>query len=468
MIELKLGCNRKMKFERIVSKGIASNSYFIAADNEAAVIDPRRDVDIYLEFAQKYNVKITKIFDTHRNEDFVNGSPQLAYFTDAKIYHGHKLDFKYGEPVKEGDKFQVDELEFEIQETPGHTPESISILLKAESNPTEPFMIFTGDTLFAGDVGRIDFYRDATKQLEAANWLFESIFNKILKLNDGTIILPAHGAGSICGGGITSLPFTTVGYEKLTNPMLQLKRDEFIDYKSKEKFEIAPNMSVLEKLNLEGAPILKSSIKPKALTIDDVKNFMQEGAQIIDVREPESYAGGHIPNTISIWKNGLPTHALWFLNYSDPIVLIKSTHQDVDQSVRYLIRLGFDKIVGYLRGFRNWYMKGEKYEETLVWSVHDLKEHLDDEDLYVLDVRTNHSVEENGKIKGSHNVFLGNLPEKISEIPKDKKIAVYCDSGFKTFSGVSYLLKNKFKDVIGVFGSMSAWKNAGYPVEDDK
>ncbi|MGC9779827.1 MAG: MBL fold metallo-hydrolase [Candidatus Heimdallarchaeota archaeon] len=328
-------------------------------------------------------------------------------------------------------------------------------------------MIFTGDTLFAGDVGRIDFYRDAKKQLEAAKWLYKSIFNKILKLNDGTIVLPAHGAGSICGGGITSLPFTTVGYEKLTNPMLQLKKDEFIDYKSKEKFEIAPNMSILEKFNLEGAPILKSSIQPKALTIDEVKNFMQEGAQIIDVREPESYAGGHIPNTISIWKNGLPTYALWFLNYNDPIVLIKSTHQDVDQSVRYLIRLGFDKIVGYLRGFRNWYMKGEKYEETLVWSVHDLKEHLDD-DLYVLDVRTNHNVEENGKIKGSHNVFLGNLPEKISEIPKDKKIAVYCDSGFKTFSGVSYLLKNKFKDVIGVFGSMSAWKNAGYPVEDDK
>ncbi|MGC9779828.1 MAG: hypothetical protein HZR80_11345 [Candidatus Heimdallarchaeota archaeon] len=128
-----------MKFERIVSKGISSNSYFIAADNEAAVIDPRRDVDIYLEFAQKYNVKITKIFDTHRNEDFVNGSPQLAYFTDAKIYHGHKLDFKYGEPVKEDDKFQIDELKFEILETPGHTPESISILLKAESNPTKPF-----------------------------------------------------------------------------------------------------------------------------------------------------------------------------------------------------------------------------------------------------------------------------------------------------------------------------------------
>lgn len=306
----------KMKFEKIISKGISSNSYFIVAENEAAVIDPRRDIDVYLEFAQYYNVKITTIFDTHKNEDFINGSLQLAFSTDAKIYHGHKLDFKYGEPVKEGDKFQIDDLNFEIIETPGHTPESISILLKADTNPTQPYMVFTGDTLFAGDVGRIDFYQDPKKQLEAANWLYDSLFNKILKLNDGTIVLPAHGAGSICGGGITNLPFTTIGYEKLTNPRLQLTKEDFINLKAKEKFEIASNMKVIEKYNQEGPPILNKSVQPKALTIDEVKDYMNKGAQIVDIREPESYAGGHIPKTISIWKNGLPTYALWFLNYN--------------------------------------------------------------------------------------------------------------------------------------------------------
>ncbi|MHA1531583.1 MAG: MBL fold metallo-hydrolase [Candidatus Heimdallarchaeota archaeon] len=457
-----------MKFEKIVSKGISSNSYFIASSSEAAVIDPRRDVDIYLEYAQTHNVKITTIFDTHRNEDFVNGSPQLAFMTGAEIYHGHRLDFKYGNPVKEGNKFIIDDLEFEILETPGHTPESISITVKTDTDPENPIMVCTGDALFAGDVGRVDFYRDEKKQLEAAKWLYDSLFNKLLKMPEGTIVLPAHGAGSICGGGISGLPFTTIGYEKRTNTPLQLSKEEFIKYKSKEKFEIAPNMKYIEKFNLEGAPILRNEIKPHTLTVEELKDFMTKDVQIVDIREPESFAGGHIENTLSIWKNGLPTFALWMLDYEKPIVLIKSTHQEINQSINYLIRLGFDNIIGYLQGFRNWYMAGENYHETKVWSVHELKKNLDDEDLFILDVRTNYSVKENGQIKGSKHIFLGDLPQRFKEIPKDKRVIVYCDSGFKTFTGVSYLHEKGFKDVIGVFGSMSAWKNAGYPINEEE
>ncbi len=457
-----------MKFEKIVSKGISSNSYFIASSSEAAVIDPRRDVDIYLEYAQTHNVKITTIFDTHRNEDFVNGSPQLAFMTGAEIYHGHRLDFKYGNPVKEGNKFIIDDLEFEILETPGHTPESISITVKTDTDPENPIMVCTGDALFAGDVGRVDFYRDEKKQLEAAKWLYDSLFNKLLKMPEGTIVLPAHGAGSICGGGISGLPFTTIGYEKRTNTPLQLSKEEFIKYKSKEKFEIAPNMKYIEKFNLEGAPILRNEIKPHTLTVEELKDYMTKDVQIVDIREPESFAGGHIENTLSIWKNGLPTFALWMLDYEKPIVLIKSTHQEINQSINYLIRLGFDNIIGYLQGFRNWYMAGENYHETKVWSVHELKKNLDDEDLFILDVRTNYSVKENGQIKGSKHIFLGNLPQRFKEIPKDKRVIVYCDSGFKTFTGVSYLHEKGFKDVIGVFGSMSAWKNAGYPINEEE
>ncbi len=457
-----------MKFEKIVSKGISSNSYFIASSSEAAVIDPRRDVDIYLEYAQTHNVKITTIFDTHRNEDFVNGSPQLAFMTGAEIYHGHRLDFKYGNPVKEGNKFILDDLEFEILETPGHTPESISISVKTDSDPENPIMVCTGDALFAGDVGRVDFYRDEKKQLEAAKWLYDSLFNKLLKLPEGTIVLPAHGAGSICGGGISGLPFTTIGYEKRTNAPLQLSKEEFIKYKSKEKFEIAPNMRYIEKFNLEGAPILRNELNPHTLTVEELKEYMTKDVQIVDIREPESFAGGHIENTLSIWKNGLPTFALWMLDYEKPIVLIKSTHQEINQSINYLIRLGFDNIIGYLQGFRNWYMAGENYHETKVWSVHELKKNLDDEDLFILDVRTNYSVKENGQIKGSKHIFLGNLPQRFNEIPKDKRVIVYCDSGFKTFTGVSYLHEKGYKDVIGVFGSMSAWKNAGYPIKEEE
>ncbi|NHJ84076.1 MAG: MBL fold metallo-hydrolase [Asgard group archaeon] len=457
-----------MKFEKIISVGIASNSYFIASETEAVVIDPRRDVDVYLDLATQYNVKITTIFDTHKNEDFVNGSLQLAFKTGAKIYHGGKLGFKYGNDVKDGDKFQIEDLVFTILETPGHTPESISVSVSIIDNPNIPYMIFTGDTLFAGDVGRIDFYRDDKKQLEAAHWLYNSLFNKLLKLPDGVIVLPAHGAGSICGGGISGLPYTTIGYEKRTNSILQLSKDEFIELKSKEKFEIAPNMTFLEKLNLEGPPIYEAITKPAALTVEDVKKYITEGAQIIDIREPESFAGGHIHGSISIWKNGLPAYALWLLDYDKPIVLIKGTHQDIEQAIRYLIRLGFDYIIGYLPGFRNWYMAGERYEKTRVWSVHDLKDNLDDPNIFILDVRTGRHIKDNGRIKGSYHIFLGELQERLNEIPKDKKICVYCDSGFKSFAGVSFLLKNNYKDVIGIFGSMSAWTNANYPVECEK
>ncbi|MHA1122558.1 MAG: rhodanese-like domain-containing protein, partial [Candidatus Heimdallarchaeota archaeon] len=335
-------------------------------------------------------------------------------------------------------------------------------------DPENPIMVCTGDALFAGDVGRVDFYRDEKKQLEAAKWLYDSLFNKLLKMPEGTIVLPAHGAGSICGGGISGLPFTTIGYEKRTNTPLQLSKEEFIKYKSKEKFEIAPNMKHIEKFNLEGAPILRNDIKPHTLTVEELKDYMTKDVQIVDIREPESFAGGHIENTLSIWKNGLPTFALWMLDYEKPIVLIKSTHQEINQSINYLIRLGFDNIIGYLQGFRNWYMAGENYHETKVWSVHELKKNLDDEDLFILDVRTNYSVKENGQIKGSKHIFLGDLPQRFKEIPKDKRVIVYCDSGFKTFTGVSYLHEKGFKDVIGVFGSMSAWKNAGYPINEEE
>jgi hydroxyacylglutathione hydrolase len=454
-----------MKYEQIISKGIAANSYFIAASDEAVVVDPRRDIDIYLDLAREHNVKITAIFDTHRNEDFVNGSPQLAHFTEAEIFHGNKIDFKYGIPAKDQQEIKIDDLIFTILETPGHSPESISIVMR-EEDKKDPFMVFTGDTLFAGEVGRIDFYRDAEKQKMAAEWIYDSIFNKLLSLPDGTVVAPAHGAGSICGGGISGLPFSTIGYEKETNPRLKMSKKEFINFKATEKFEIAPNMSVLEKLNLEGPPILANLIQPKALTVEEVKKYQADQVQIVDVREPESYAGGHIPNTINIWKNGLPTFAIWMLDYSRPIVLIKSVHQEIDLSIRYLIRLGFDNIIGYLNGFRDWYMQGEPFEKTNVWSVHELNDQLTNDDVFILDVRTSHNAEENGQIKGSNHIFLGHLSEQLDKIPKDKTICVYCDSGFKTFTGVSYLLKKGYKKVVGIYGSMSAWKNAGCPLED--
>ncbi|MEA2070368.1 MAG: MBL fold metallo-hydrolase [Asgard group archaeon] len=454
-----------MNFEKIVTPGLASNSYFIAGASQAAVIDPRRDIDVYLHLAKKYSVQISTIFDTHRNEDFVNGSVELSKATDAKIYHGKALDFKYGNSIKENDEIIVNDMIFSILETPGHTPESISVVVKMKDHKENPIMVFTGDALFAGDVGRIDFYRDKKEQAKAAKILYDSIFNKLLKLPDSTVVYPAHGAGSVCGGNITGLPFTTIGYEKKTNPRLNMSKEDFLDLKSKERFDIAPYMSKMEEYNLEGAPLLNGLPKPKSLTIKELKEYQQKDVQIIDTRKPASFAGAHIHNTLHIWKNGLPVYAGWFLDYEKPIIIIKDKHQDIEKIVRYLIRLGYDNIHGYLETFSKWYVTGNNFQEFDTWSVEQLQENLDNKDLFILDVRPEHKVEVEGKIPNSTNIFVGHLKKHLKKVPKDKKICVYCDGGFKASIALSILQQNGYNNILNVLGGTHGWMNKGYDLE---
>ncbi|MDD1697475.1 MAG: MBL fold metallo-hydrolase, partial [Methanoregula sp.] len=208
-----------MLFERIVSEGIAHNSYLIGSGGRAAVIDPRRDCDIYLEIARRNELVITHIFETHRNEDYTVGSVELQQRCEAEIFHGAKMAFAYGKPVYEGDRFTVGSLVVSVLETPGHTEESISLVVQDTDVSDQPYMVFSGDTLFAGDIARTDFYGQERKA-EMAKKIYESIVQKILPLGDGVILCPAHGAGSICGGEIADYPFTTLGYEKKTNPQL--------------------------------------------------------------------------------------------------------------------------------------------------------------------------------------------------------------------------------------------------------
>ena len=202
-----------MMFEIVKSKGIAHNSYFLGSNGTAAIIDPRRDCDIYIDIAEKNDMKIEYIFETHRNEDYTIGSIELREIVGADIFHGNGVNFAYGNFVKEGDKFQIGSLVLEIIETPGHTDESISIIVKDRNVSDDIYMIFTGDTLFAGETGRCDLYGEENKR-RMSEALYNSIFNKILPLGDNVIICPAHGSGSICGEKIREQELTTIGYEK--------------------------------------------------------------------------------------------------------------------------------------------------------------------------------------------------------------------------------------------------------------
>lgn len=452
-----------MIFETVKSAGIAHKSYFIGSNDVAAVIDPRRDCDIYLEIAKNNNLNIKYIFETHRNEDYTIGSVELLEIVGAEVYHGSRLDFAYGNPVIEGDKFELGTMELGILETPGHTRESISITLRDKDLSGDVYMVFTGDALFAGETGRIDLYGESGKE-KNADELYNSIFKKIIPLGDPVIICPAHGAGSVCGADIKEQELTTVGYEKKTNQVLSYTREEFIDYKINEKLYNPPYFNKMEELNRKGPDLLCRLPELKVLNLEEFKMLREEGAQIIDVRNPTSFGGAHIHQTLSIWMKGIPAYAGWMLNYQDPIILVDEEGQSMDRVRRYLVRLGYDNIYGYIGGgFSTWYMHAEPVKKMELWSVQKLKEKQNDPSIFILDVRKI-TDREKGYIEGSHHIYLGHVMDRLHEIPRDRKVVIYCDAGNKSTIASSILQKNGYKDVATVLGSMNAWRNAEYPV----
>ncbi|HOI71827.1 MAG TPA: MBL fold metallo-hydrolase [Methanobacterium sp.] len=452
-----------MIFETVKSAGLAHKSYFIGSGGAAAVIDPRRDCDVYLDIAKRNNLNIKYIFETHRNEDYVIGSIELMEISGAEVYHGAGLDFNYGNTTRERDKFQLGTMELEILETPGHTPESISITVKDKDISEDVYMIFTGDTLFAGETGRIDLNGESEKENNASK-LYESIHDKILPLGNQVIIYPAHGAGSVCGADIREQELTTIGYEKKTSKSLNYSKEEFIEYKVSEKLYIPPYFKKMEELNLKGPELLCKLPVLKVLEAEDLKSLMREGAQIIDIRNSTSFGGAHIPHTLSIFKAGLSLYTGWLLDYQNPIVIVDEEGQNMDEIRKFLVRLGYDYIYGYLgRGFASWYLHAEPTDKLSLWNVQELKKKQFDPSIFILDVRKETDWEK-GYVEGAHHIYLGHVEDRLEEIPRDKKVVVYCDSGNKSTIAASILKKNEYKDVITVLGSMNAWKAAEYDV----
>jgi hydroxyacylglutathione hydrolase len=453
-----------MIFERIKSEGIAHNSYLIGSENDAAVIDPRRDCQVYMDLAQQKGLKIKYIFETHRNEDYAIGSVELKHFTGARIYHGPGLDWKYGNTLKDGQKFQIGTLRLTAIRTPGHTDESVSYALADLSTGEANVLVFTGDALFVGDVGRTDLYGSEESPRLAAN-LYDSIVNKLLPLGDGVILCPAHGAGSVCGASIADRDESTLGLERIQNPLLHMSRDEFIKYKVAEKLERPHYFRQMEKYNLEGAPLLGSLPLPSPLFPSDFKDNMERGAVVVDTRYPAAFGGAHIKGAYSIWLEGLPVFAGWVLDYDKPILLVLEEQHHLEKAVRYLIRTGYDQIVGYLKGgIEGWYNAGLPVEHLPVLTVYELKAKLNRrEKLTILDVRSEDEWN-GGHIKGALHIYVGHIRERMADIPKDKPVAMFCNVGHRAGLGASILLREGYREVYNVLGGMSAWKAAGYPI----
>jgi hydroxyacylglutathione hydrolase len=449
-----------MIIEKIASPGIAHFSYFIGSGGEAAVIDPRRDVSRYLEIARSRDVKIIAIFETHRNEDYCIGSLELADRCGARIYHGEKTAFQYGQPVRHGEHFPIGDTDLEIIETPGHTPESISLVLRERESAGQALMVFTGDALFAGDVGRTDLM--GIPREAAAALLYDSIMHRILPLGDQVIICPAHGSGSVCGSRISERGDTTIGYEKVVNGQLSMERETFIDHISREQYYRPHYFRTMERINREGAPLIHH---PPDLTpflpgeIEQMKNV-----QIVDIRSPTGFGGGHIPGAVSIWRDGLGAFMGWFLDYDRPIILVDDFNESLDEVTREFVRLAYDNLTGYLAGgFPAWFKAGKYVSKTGTWSVHELNDHLGDPLIFLLDVRDIHNREKNGHIRGSHHIYIGELPDRMDEVPRDRHVVAYCDAGYKGSIAASLLSRAGYARVTNLLGGMTGWIQAGFP-----
>ncbi len=452
-----------MIFERVKSEGIAHISYFVGSNSEAVVIDPRRDCQIYIDLARREEMKIKYIFETHRNEDYAIGSLELGHFTEAKIYHGPGLDFKYGERLKDGQEFHLGTLKLTAIYTPGHTDESTSYALTDLTVGEEPIMVFTGDTLFVGDVGRTDLYGPKEASRLAGN-LYDSIFNKLLPLGDEVILCPAHGAGSVCGGAISEREQSTLGLERIQNPVLQkTKKEDFIQFKIAEHLERPLYFRKMEQYNLKGPPLLEHLPNPSPLSPKEFQKKIKLGAVVVDVRTPPGFGGAHLSGSYSIWLDGLPSFAGWVLPYDKPILLVLEDKEHLERAVRYLIRLGYDEIAGYLRGgIEAWCNEALPTEHLDLLTVQELKKRLDRGDnLVVLDVRRKDEWD-NGHIEGALHIYVGHLEDRLREVSVDRPIAVICNVGHRASLGASILRREGYQEVYNVLGGTTAWKNAGY------
>jgi len=448
--------------EKVKSEGLAHISYFVGSENEAIVIDPRRDCQAYLDLAQREEMKIQNIFETHRNEDYVIGSVELAHFTGAKIYHGPGLDFRYGQTLKDGQEFLFGKVKMTAIHTPGHTGESMSYALTDPDAGEEPIVVFTGDALFVGDVGRIDFYgsKEAPRMAEK---LYNSIFNKLLPLGDGVILCPAHGAGSVCGGAISKREESTLGLERAQNPILQKNKEEFIEFKVAEHHETPPYFRKMEQYNLNGPPFLGHLPNPEPLSPKEFQSQMKLGAIVVDARTPSAFGGAHIGGSYSIRLNRLPLYAGWVLPYDKPIILVLEDSRYLEMAVRYLIRLGYDQIAGYLRdGIEAWYEEALPTERLGLLTVQELKRRLDKgDDLVVLDVREKGKWDK-GHIKRARYIYAGHVERRLNSIPVERPIVVVCNTGNHASLVASILRREGFGEVYNLLGGMTAWQAAKY------
>jgi hydroxyacylglutathione hydrolase len=455
-----------MYFEQFYLGCLAHASYMLGSEGEAAVVDPQRDVEIYLKAADQQGLKISHIFETHLHADFVSGHLELAKRTGAKIYIGAQAGATFPHTaLQDGSEVRFGRLRINALETPGHTPEGICLVVTDEEKSHDPWAVLTGDTLFIGDVGRPDLSKSHTPQ-QLAGMMYNSLHGKLLKLGDDILVYPAHGAGSLCGRNMRAERSSTIGTERLTNYALQIKsRDEFVRQLT-ENLPSRPEYFLQDaQINRAGAPALSELCDLPPISAAELNELLQQGVFVLDVRSNADFAAAHVPGSVNIALSG--QFASWagaIMGLSARPVLVADTPEQYSEAGLRLARVGIEDPRGFLQGgVAAWKQAGFPVAAVPQITTQELSRQRN-HNLQILDVRREPEWQA-GHIEGAEWFPLDNFKISAPELDPSAPVAVHCQGGYRSMIACSLLERAGLENVINVVGGFDAWRQAGLPVE---
>lgn len=462
-----------MYHEQFFIEGLGCASYLIGCEAEgiAAVIDPDRDVKKYLDAAQAHGLQITHILETHLHADHVSGNTDLAKRTGADIYihEQARAGFPH-KPLKHGDILKLGNVRLEVRHTPGHTPESITLLVSDTTRGDEPWLALTGDTLFVGDAGRPDLVGvEAARTL--AGQMHDSLFNQILPLDDGLLVFPGHGAGSLCGKSIGAMRSTTLGFERRHNPALaERTQEEFIQFATSNLPEQPGNHQRIKSINRNG-PTPLGDFKPKPLSIKEAIPHFQRGAGLLDTRPKAAFVERHVPGSVHLYADDQLSNKAGFVLLPDyPLILIAENEAAYRRVVYSLARIGYERIIGYLsQGLDDWEAMGlpitsGDIEDISPDELNFMLENGNGSRPLVLDVREPWEYRQ-GHVPNAVLIPLGDLALRVNELDPSKPVAVICATGNRSQSAAALLGQKSFKKIYNVVSGTMGWVQQGLPVE---
>jgi hydroxyacylglutathione hydrolase len=458
---------------QFVIEGLGHLSALVAdaSAGVAAIVDPRRDVDIYLEAAAAADLRVTHVLETHLHNDYVSGGRELAAITGAAHLIGAGAQLAYDHrPVRDGDEVDLGRLRFTALETPGHTPEHVTYALADRSRADEPAVVFTGGSLLVGSVGRTDLLGEQNA-VPYARDQFRSLRQVILGQADYVGVYPTHGAGSLCSTGIASTPNTTIGFERRHNPMLAPSEvEEFVRVLLRDQPTFPRYFARMRPTNQAGPRLLGARL-PEAnpMSVDEVQAALARDAVVIDARQAVAHALAHIPGSVSIpIGSSFGTWLGWVVEPDRPLILVLDDPDDWDSVIRQALRIGFENVVGHLRGgLGAWQEAGGPVESNGRLTVHQLAGRVSaggPEAPLVIDVRQAREFAD-GHVPGSLHIGAGELQDRLAELPRDRPLATICASGYRSSVAASLLRKGGFEDVSWVANGLPSWEAAGFPVD---